>query len=84
MDLYDALIKEELAGAALDVFDHEPPIGDPLLTLDNVVTTPHIGAFTKEAINNQCRQAVLNVIDVLHGRRPAFTVNPEVFKEETI
>lgn len=84
MDLYDALIKEELAGAALDVFDHEPPIGNPLLTLDNVVTTPHIGAFTKEAINNQCRQAVLNAIDILHGRRPAFTVNPEVFKEETI
>lgn len=78
-DLYDALVKKELAGAALDVFEEEPPIGNPLLTLDNVVTTSHIGAFTWESMENMGSIAAQNVIDVLQGRRPAFAVNPEVF-----
>jgi D-3-phosphoglycerate dehydrogenase len=79
-DLYDALQKKELAGAAVDVFEKEPPIGNPLLTLDNVVTTSHIGAFTWESMENMGTTAAQNVIDVLQGRRPAFAVNPEVFE----
>jgi D-3-phosphoglycerate dehydrogenase len=48
--LYDAIVKGKVAGAALDVYEKEPPDKDnPLLKLDNVVTTPHIGASTKEA-----------------------------------
>jgi D-3-phosphoglycerate dehydrogenase len=47
--LCDALRSGHLAGAALDVYAHEPPKGSPLLTLDNVVLTPHLGASTKEA-----------------------------------
>ena len=79
-DLYDALLKKELAGAAVDVFEEEPPIGNPLLTLDNVVTTSHIGAFTWESMENMGSIAAQNIIDVVQGRRPAFPVNPEVFE----
>ncbi len=48
--LYEAIVKGKVAGAALDVYEKEPPDPDnPLLKLENVVTTPHIGASTKEA-----------------------------------
>jgi len=48
-DLYEALTIDNLGGAGLDVFEKEPPEVSPLLTLDNVILTPHIGASTKEA-----------------------------------
>jgi D-3-phosphoglycerate dehydrogenase / 2-oxoglutarate reductase len=47
--LYAALKSGRIAGAGLDVFVHEPPLESPLLTLDNVVLTPHLGASTDEA-----------------------------------
>lgn len=47
--LYDSLKNKKIAGAALDVFEIEPPIGSPLLALDNIVFTPHLGASTSEA-----------------------------------
>jgi D-3-phosphoglycerate dehydrogenase len=47
--LYDALKNKQIAGAALDVFDIEPPKDSPLLELDNIVFTPHLGASTNEA-----------------------------------
>ncbi|OYT27440.1 MAG: hypothetical protein B6U97_01585 [Candidatus Altiarchaeales archaeon ex4484_96] len=48
-DLYEALKKQTIRGAALDVFETEPPEGNPLLTLDNIILTPHLGASTEEA-----------------------------------
>ncbi len=47
--LYDALKAKRIAGAALDVYVSEPPTGSPLLDLDNIVLTPHLGASTDEA-----------------------------------
>lgn len=48
-DLYDALTSGKVAGAALDVFENEPPEGSPLIGLDNLICTPHLGAATEEA-----------------------------------
>jgi len=47
--LYTALVEGRISGAGLDVFVDEPCTGNPLLTLDNVVATPHLGASTREA-----------------------------------
>jgi D-3-phosphoglycerate dehydrogenase len=47
--LYSALKEGRIAGAALDVYENEPPKGSPLLELDNIVFTPHLGASTTEA-----------------------------------
>jgi D-3-phosphoglycerate dehydrogenase len=47
--LYDALVAGTIAGAGLDVFVSEPPTESPLLTLDNIVVTPHLGASTDDA-----------------------------------
>ncbi|NWF51545.1 MAG: phosphoglycerate dehydrogenase [Nitrospirae bacterium] len=67
-DLYDALTEGKIAGAALDVFEKEPPENNPLLTLDNVVTTPHLGAATKEAQENVAIVIAEQIADYLvHG-----------------
>jgi len=73
--LYDALRNNKLRGAALDVYENEPIQETPLKELNNVIMTPHIGAYTEEAIENMGIQAAQSLIDVLEGREPQNRVN---------
>lgn len=72
--LYQALNSGIIAGAALDVFVEEPPAGSPLLTLENIILTPHIGAHTIEAIERMGVIAAKNVVQTLQGGQPVFRV----------
>jgi len=64
-DLYDAIKEGKIAGAALDVFEKEPAIGNPLLELDQVISTPHLGAATAEAQENVSIAIAQQIVDYL-------------------
>jgi D-3-phosphoglycerate dehydrogenase len=72
--LHQALIEGQIAGAALDAFVKEPPWGSPLLELDNVIVTSHIGAHTKEAIERVGVLAAQNVVQALQTGEPVYRV----------
>ena len=77
--LYDALKNGVIAGAAIDVYDPEPPLNNnPLFELDNIILSPHSAALTEECVIRMATGAAEGVVDVLTGRRPQFVVNPEV------
>ncbi|GAB7386227.1 phosphoglycerate dehydrogenase [Bacillaceae bacterium] len=63
--LYRAITEGKVAGAALDVFEQEPPVDNPLLTLPQVVVTPHLGASTVEAQENVAIDVSEEVLNVL-------------------
>jgi phosphoglycerate dehydrogenase-like enzyme len=70
--LVAALRENKIAGAAIDVFDPEPPGANyPLLGFDNVLLTPHMAARTHTAVENMS-WAVRDVIEVLNGRTPKY------------
>ncbi len=74
--LYDALVKGQIWGAGLDVFEKEPvPVDHPLLSLPNVVTLPHIGSSTVKTRLQMATLAVDNIINVFEGKEPLTPVN---------
>jgi len=77
--LIGALQEGRISGAGLDVLEKEPPDpGNPLLKMENVVFSPHIGFYSVESISELKRRTAKNVVDVLSGRWPASVVNREV------
>nr|BFE96459.1 hypothetical protein GCM10020185_69950 [Pseudomonas brassicacearum subsp. brassicacearum] len=79
--LIDALRSGQIRGAGLDVFEREPLSADsPLLQMDNVVATPHMGSATHETREAMARCAVDNLLAALAGERPVNLVNPGAWR----
>jgi D-3-phosphoglycerate dehydrogenase / 2-oxoglutarate reductase len=86
-DVAAALHERRLGGAAIDVFDHEPPFEpnerSPLLDAPNTLLTPHLGASTAEAQIRVAEEVAAQVIDVLDGRSARYAVNAPLLTPET-
>ena len=85
-DLAEAVKSGHVGGAAIDVFTEEPPTGNPLLDVDNIIVTPHLGASTEEAQVNVADVVARQIVDALKGRTIANAVNissisPELWQE---
>ncbi len=81
--LLKALTTGVIAGAALDVFDPEPPLADnPLFALDNVLFSPHNAALTDNALLAMAMDSATGIVDYLEGRNPLYPVNPEVLRNQ--
>jgi D-3-phosphoglycerate dehydrogenase / 2-oxoglutarate reductase len=75
--LVEALREQRIAGAAIDVYDPEPPHpGNPLLHRDDVIVTPHFCAMTEESLYNMATVVAQGVLDVLEGKEPEYPVVP--------
>jgi D-3-phosphoglycerate dehydrogenase / 2-oxoglutarate reductase len=79
----DALADGRLAGAGVDVFEHEPPTDSPLLAAPNTLLTPHLGASTAEAQVAVAEEVADQVLDVLAGRSARYAVNAPLVTPET-
>ncbi|WP_235886137.1 NAD(P)-dependent oxidoreductase [Paenibacillus cymbidii] len=74
--LAEAIGSGKVAAAAIDVYDREPvDPANPLLALERVVATPHIGASTYECVHDDCMLAVQAIVDVFEGKTPRTLVN---------
>ncbi|MGY8813694.1 MAG: phosphoglycerate dehydrogenase [Gammaproteobacteria bacterium] len=83
--LYEALKSGNIAGAALDVFENEPPVDSPLLELDNTVFTPHLGASTDEAQTAAGSELASQIVIYLQSGEPINALNlPPVSSEELV
>jgi D-3-phosphoglycerate dehydrogenase len=79
--LTSALTQRKFAGAGLDVFDPEPiDPRDPLLTLDNVILSPHALCWTDECFLGNGRSACASILEYAAGRPPQHVVNREVLE----
>ncbi len=73
-----ALKARKIAGAGLDVFEHEPKVTPALLKMANVVVLPHLGSAVSEVREKMANIVVDNILALLEGKRPPNIVNPEV------
>jgi len=77
--LYEALTGNIIAGAGLDVMvDNTPSQDHPLLSLDNIIITPHVAFFSQESTLELEQRAAAEVVSVIHGRMPDNLVNSDV------
>jgi glyoxylate reductase len=76
--LVRALARKQMAGAGLDVFEHEPKVGKNLRALSNVVLTPHLGSAAVEVREEMANIVVDNILAYLDGGRPPNCVNPQL------
>jgi glyoxylate reductase len=76
--LVRALKGKKIAGAGLDVFEHEPRVSAELKMMKNVVVVPHLGSATTEVREEMAGIVVDNILALIEGRRPPHCVNPEV------
>ena len=79
--LYRILSDKKIKGAALDVFSKEPPTSNPLLSLENVILTPHTGGYTFEAFRESGMRCAQDIVSFFQGKRPQFVINPEVLQQ---
>jgi D-3-phosphoglycerate dehydrogenase len=80
--IYEALKERKIGGAAIDVYPKEPPdTDDPLLKLDNVIKTPHIAAYTVEAVRRMDLMNAEDLAKFFKGERPTYIANPEVLSK---
>jgi glyoxylate reductase len=80
--LYKALSAKKIHSAAIDVTDPEPILADdPLLTLDNLLITPHISTSTWETRRKMTDITVQNLLAALSGKPLLHCVNPDVYKK---
>jgi glyoxylate reductase len=77
--LIRALADRRIAGAALDVYEREPHVEPALLTMSNVVLTPHQGSAVAELREAMAHVVVDNIVAVLEGRKPPNCCNPEIY-----
>ena len=78
--LYDALTKNKIRSAGLDVYNDEPSTSsNPLFSLDNILLSPHIAGVTQEATIRMSKQAVQNVLDVFDNK-----VDPDVIINKNV
>ncbi|MEE8436471.1 MAG: D-glycerate dehydrogenase [bacterium] len=77
--LVEALRGGVIAGAGLDVYEHEPAVDPGLIGLDNVVLLPHLGSATLQTREAMGTVVAENIIAVIEGRRPPNICNPEIY-----
>jgi glyoxylate reductase len=79
--LVEALREGQIAGAGLDVFEHEPEVHPGLLELENAALVPHLGSATEETRTAMAELAARNALAVASGKPPLTPVNPAVLEK---
>jgi glyoxylate reductase len=77
--LVRALKEKRIAGAGLDVYENEPKVEPELLSMQNVVLTPHLGSAVRELRESMANVVADNILAVLEGRQPPNCLNREIY-----